>query len=332
MDIIKRGETGVVTARRKKRVKEERKSIFEIYRSPKTIKDYMFYLKDFLNFVYEGEGDIRGDELIDLMKDIDKTDVEDYISHLVDERGLKKTSINKILSALKSLYKEMEKNGFDNPFKYIELFKVGRNIDNILKLSFEDIKKIIGLYKIKGEKEYRNITILYTLFYTGMRSQELLNLKFKHIFVREGSYYIKLEQTKSGREQYKSVYGILADKLNEYKNYLQSLYSIDDEEIEEQYIFSSSVKNNTQLSYRALYDLVQNFGKLIGKDISPHNIRHAVATELSINGADLLEIRDFLGHADTRVTEVYINAKSVLEKKVLEKLPSLSSLDDVAGK
>ena len=292
----------------------------------------MFYLKDFLNFVYEEEGDIRGDELIDLMKDIDKTDVEDYISHLVDERQLKKTSINKILSALKSLYKEMEKNGFDNPFKYIELFKVGRNIDNILKLSFEDIKKIIGLYKIKGEKEYRNITILYTLFYTGMRSQELLNLKFKHILVREGSYYIKLEQTKSGREQYKSVYGILADKLNEYKNYLQSLYSIDDEEIEEQYVFSSSVKNNTQLSYRALYDLVQNFGKLIGKDISSHNIRHAVATELSINGADLLEIRDFLGHADTRVTEVYINAKSVLEKKVLEKLPSLSSLDDVAGK
>lgn len=332
MDIIKRGETGVVTARRKKRVKEERKSIFEIYRSPKTIKDYMFYLKDFLNFVYEGEGDIRGDELIDLMKDIDKTDVEDYISHLVDERQLKKTSINKILSALKSLYKEMEKNGFDNPFKYIELFKVGRNIDNILKLSFEDIKKIIGLYKIKGEKEYRNITILYTLFYTGMRSQELLNLKFKHILVREGSYYIKLEQTKSGREQYKSVYGILADKLNEYKNYLQSLYSIDDDEIEEQYVFSSSVKNNTQLSYRALYDLVQNFGKLIGKDISPHNIRHAVATELSINGADLLEIRDFLGHADTRVTEVYINAKSVLEKKVLEKLPSLSPLDDVSGK
>lgn len=332
MEIIKRGETGVVTARRKKRVKEERKSIFEIYRSPKTIKDYMFYLKDFLNFVYEGEGDIRGDELIDLMKDIDKTDVEDYISHLVDERGLKKTSINKILSALKSLYKEMEKNGFDNPFKYVELFKVGRNIDNILKLSFEDIKKIIGLYKIKGEKEYRNITILYTLFYTGMRSQELLNLKFKHILEREGSYYIKLEQTKSGREQYKSVYEILADKLNEYKSYLQSLYSINDEEIEEQYVFSSSVKNNTQLSYRALYDLVQNFGKLIGKDISPHNIRHAVATELSINGADLLEIRDFLGHADTRVTEVYINAKSVLEKKVLEKLPSLSSLDEASGK
>lgn len=328
MDIIKRGETGVEVSRRKKRNKETRKSIFEIYRSQKTMKDYMFYLKDFLNFVYEGEGDIRGEELIDLMKDIDKTDIEDYISHLIDERKLKKTSINKILSALKSLYKEMEKNGFDNPFKYVELFKTARNIDNILKLSFEDIKKIIGQYKIKGEKEYRNITILYTLFYTGMRSQELINLKFKHILQREGSYYIKLEQTKSGREQYKSVHDNLATKLKEYKTYLQELYMIDDEDIEEHYVFSSSIEKNTQLSYKALYNLVQNMGKLIGKDISPHNVRHAVATELSINGADLLEIRDFLGHADTRVTEVYINAKSVLEKKVLEKLPSLSALDD----
>ena len=226
----------------------------------------------------------------------------------------------------------MEKNGYENPFKYVELFKVSRNIDNVLKLSFEDIKKIIGQYKINGEKDYRNVNILYTLFYTGMRSQELINLKFKHILEREGSYYIKLEETKSGREQYKSVHNILVQRLKEYKEYLQALYNIDDAKIEEQYVFSSSVEKNTQLSYRALYDLVQNMGKLIGKDISPHNVRHAVATELSINGADILEIRDFLGHADTRVTEVYINAKSILEKRVLEKLPAFSSLEDIEEK
>lgn len=62
-------------------------------------------------------------------------------------------------------------------------------------------------------------------------------------------------------------------------------------------------------------------GKVVGLDISPHNIRHAIATELSSNGADLLEIRDFLGHSDTRVTEIYINAKSLLDKKVISKIP-----------
>lgn len=325
MEIIKREETRLDIPRRKKREKENRKSIFEIYRSQKTIKDYLFYLKDFLYYIYEGEN-IRSDELIDLMKDIEKQDIEDYITHLIEDRKLKKTSINKILSALKSLYKEMEKNGFENPFKYIELFKVSRNIDNVLKLSAEDIKKIISLYNTRGEKEYRNITILYTLFYTGMRSSELIGLKFKNLLNREGNYFFKLEQTKSGKEQYKSLYDVLVKKLLEYKKYKQNIFSISSDEIDEQYIFNSSIEKNTPLSYRTLYDIIQNFGKLINKDISPHNIRHAVATELSLNGADILEIRDFLGHADTKVTEVYINAKSVLEKRVLEKLPDLEKI------
>lgn len=75
------------------------------------------------------------------------------------------------------------------------------------------------------------------------------------------------------------------------------------------------------MTYKALYKIIQEMGKIIGKDISPHNIRHAIATELSANGADIVEIRDFLGHENTRVTEVYINAKSMLDKKVISKIP-----------
>ena len=95
----------------------------------------------------------------------------------------------------------------------------------------------------------------------------------------------------------------------------------------ESFVFSSSFQKNKPLSYRALYNIVQDMGQVINKDISPHNIRHAIATELSLNGADLIEIRDFLGHSDTKVTEVYINAKSLIEKKVLEKIP-IQSMDE----
>jgi integrase/recombinase XerD len=48
-----------------------------------------------------------------------------------------------------------------------------------------------------------------------------------------------------------------------------------------------------------------------------------VATELSLQGADILEIRDFLGHSDSKVTEIYINARNILEKKALNRLPKL---------
>lgn len=327
MDIVIKEKGTLSTQRRKKRSKEDRKSIFEIYRSKKTIKDYFFYLKDFLNYVYDGDNPIEGEELIQLMSEIEKEDVEDYLAHLLNERKMKKTSVNKIISGLKSLYKELEKHGYENPVKHINHFKVSRDIENILKLSFEDIKEIIGKYKITNDKEYRNITILYTLFYTGMRSEELLNLQYKHILKRDGEYFLKLEKTKSGKEQYKPLHDFLVNKLNEYQDYVSNLYNIDFNDFEERYVFPSSFEKNKKLSYRALYTLIQNMGKLINKEISPHNVRHAIATELSLNGADLIEIRDFLGHADTKVTEVYINAKSIIQKRVLEKIP-MPSIDE----
>lgn len=321
-ELINKEKNEVTTRRRKKREKENKKSIFEIYKSEKTMKDYLFYLNDFLLFVYDNGEPIQRDEIVELMSDITEEDVEDYLSHLLYERNLKKTSVNKIISGLKSLYKELEKHNIKNPFKFIKLFKTARNLDNILKVSFEDVKRILDTYKVFGEKEYRNTIVLYTLFYTGMRSQELINVRYNNILKRDNDYFIKLEKTKSGREQYKPLHEILVKKLQEYKNFIMTMYSISEEEMEERFVFPSSFEKNTQLSYKALYNIIQEMGKSVGMDISPHNIRHAIATELSTNGADILEIRDFLGHADTRVTEIYINAKSILDKKVISKLPN----------
>lgn len=318
---MNRGSTEVTTRRRKKRDKENKKSIFEIYRSEKTMKDYLFYLNDFLLFVYDNGEPIQKDEIIELMSDITEEDIEDYLSHLLYERNLKKTSVNKIMSALKSLYKELEKYNIQNPLKHIKLFKTGRNLDNILKVSYEDIKNILKNYKVTGEKEYRNTIIMNTLFYTGMRSQELLDLEYRNILKRDEDYFIKIEKSKSGKELYKPIHPTLVEKLKEFKDYIMKMYGFSSEDMEERFVFSSHYEKNTKLSYKALYNIIQDMGKVVGLDISPHNIRHAIATELSSNGADLLEIRDFLGHSDTRVTEIYINAKSLLDKKVISKIP-----------
>ena len=320
-NLINRGSTEVTTRRRKKRDKENKKSIFEIYRSEKTMKDYLFYLNDFLLFVYDNGEPIQKDEVIELMSDITEEDIEDYLSHLLYERNLKKTSVNKIMSALKSLYKELEKYNIQNPLKHIKLFKTGRNLDNILKVSYEDIKNILKNYKVTGEKEYRNTVIMNTLFYTGMRSQELLDLEYRNILKRDEDYFIKIEKSKSGKELYKPIHPTLVEKLKEFKDYIMKMYGFSSEDMEERFVFSSHYEKNTKLSYKALYNIIQDMGKVVGLDISPHNIRHAIATELSSNGADLLEIRDFLGHSDTRVTEIYINAKSLLDKKVISKIP-----------
>ena len=323
MFIKKLENDSIKISTRKKRNHINEKKIFEIYKSEKTLADYQFYLEKFLNFVYEGNENIQMEELIPLMVSVDEKDVNNFIIHLFEERNMKKSSVNKVLSSLKSLYKELENYGYNNPFGKIKLFKVNRNIDSVLKISYKDIKKIIELYSVNNFSTYRNLTILQTLFYSGMRSSELINLKFEHLLNRDGLFYFKLLKTKSGYEQYKPLHHSLERKIMEYKKVYQSLHQIPDNKIGEYYIFSSKPENNKQLSYRSLYDIIEKMGLLIDKNISPHSIRHAVATELSLNNADLLEIRDFLGHSNTKVTEIYIDAKNILEKRVLNKLPSL---------
>ena len=317
-----------ITPVRRRKIESPKKSIFEIYKSEKTMKDYLFYLNDFLSYIFEIQG--TGEEqYIRFMLETTEEDAENYLSHLLYERNLKKTSVNKIMLGLKSLYDELERiyerakrEKYINPFRFFKKFKTARNLDNILKLSFENIQEILEKYAVCGEKEYRNTVIFYTLFYTGMRSQELLDLKYKNILKRDTDYFIKLEKTKSGREQYKPLHDILVEKLKNYKQYVMQMYGFSEEEMEERYVFPSFYNKNSRLTYNALYNIIHDMGKTIGADISPHNIRHAVATELSANGADILEIRDFLGHSDTRVTEVYINAKSLMDKKVLGKIPT----------
>jgi integrase/recombinase XerD len=323
MDIIRR-DTDLSIPKKRRRNRDENGTIFSIYKSEKTLKDYMFHLTDFLKFIYEFDGNLKSEDTMKMMNNIEKEDIEDYLKHLLNERKLKKSSINKSISSLKSLYKELEKNGYNNPFKYIPLFKTSKhNLDNVLKLSYEELKEIIANYKVASDKSFRNLVILYTLFYTGLRSSELINLKYEDIIERQGSIVLRLKETKSGKEQYKPLHDECYKKILELRNYIVELYKIDVEDISENYIFPSNFETNEKMSYNNLYRIIKEKGIIIGKDISPHNIRHTVATELSLRGADILEIRDFLGHADTKVTEVYINAKNILEKRAITKLPKL---------
>lgn len=302
-------------------------SLFSFYKSPKTLKDYMFYLKDFLNYIYEDVDMVNQSQIIKMMSEVTKLEIEEYITHLITERKLKNTSINKIIFALKSLYKELEKRELPNPIKFFPTLKMNKfSYENILKLSYSEIKKILDKFSISDDKSLRDYTILVTLFYTGMRSSELLNLKYINILQRNDEFIIKLEKTKSGKEQFKSLHKKAYEKILIYKNYMQSLYSIPDEDLNSIFIFSSNYSKNKPMSYNNLYKIIQKMGNTINKNISPHNIRHTVATELSLNGADILEIRDFLGHSDSKVTEIYINAKNILEKKALNRLPDIDEI------
>ena len=95
-----------ITPVRRRKINNSGKSIFEIYKSEKTMKDYLFYLKDFLSYIFEIQK-AEEEQYLRFMLETTEEDVENYLSHLLHERNLKKTSVNKIMSWLKSLYDEV---------------------------------------------------------------------------------------------------------------------------------------------------------------------------------------------------------------------------------
>jgi integrase len=182
-----------------KELKEFNYNLLTGIKSDKTLSDYFMYLMDFLRNIYEiGDHNPDNTEVLKMLYNVTKEDISNYIMLLKNERELKHSSINKIISALKHFFKEIETrdDSFINPIKNIKFFKKEPlDPEKILRLTKDDIRKMIDSIEIRNEKDLRNILIMKTLYYTGMRSDELRSLTYKQILEKDGKYMIRLDKT-----------------------------------------------------------------------------------------------------------------------------------------
>ena len=299
-------------------------------KSDKTLSDYFIYLMDFLRNIYElGDHEPDNTEVVKMLYNVNKEDISNYIMLLKNQRELKHSSINKIISALKHFFKEIETRdeGFINPIKNIKYFKKDSvDPEKILRLTKEDIKKMIDSIEVLNEKNLRNQMIMKTLYYTGMRSDELRSLTYKQILEKEGKYIIKLDKTKSQKIQYIPLAKKLAIEILDYKKNIQYNFNITDKTIENNYIFPAFFEKNSKLTANSLNYMIKSIAKTtINKDISAHFFRHAIATEmlLSDNNISISDVQDFLRHADIKTTKIYDDAIELKKQNTVEKIPEL---------
>lgn len=299
-------------------------------KSEKTLSDYFMYLMDFLKNIYElGDHEPDNNEIIKMLYNITKEDISNYIMLLKNLRGLKHSSINKIISALKHFFKEIETRDerFINPIKNIKFFKKDPvDPEKILRLTKENIKKMIDSVDVHTEKDLRNILIMKTLYYTGMRSDELRSLTYNQILEKDNKFIIKLDKTKSQKIQYIPLLKKLALELLEYKANIQYTFRIDDKDIENMFVFPAFYEKNSKLTANSLNFMIKSIAKpIINKDISAHYFRHAIATEmlLSDNNISISDVQDFLRHADIKTTKIYDDAIELKKQNTIEKIPEL---------
>lgn len=238
----------------------------KIFKSAETWKYYYFHLKSSFRF-------------FSCVEDLNSQKIKQYVIFLKDN-GLSNKTINKKILALKTMCKYFNidvKELFDFP-KLREVQKKPHY------LSEKDIIKLLDYIKNSNMKNKNKAIVLLFLF-TGIRLNELVNIKRSNIDLQRR--IIKLEETKTRNERYVPYRPILDEYL---KNYLMSCVE------EKPFYFSKR-------TIQAIFERICQ--KLNFSQISPHTLRHTFATYLCSKNFNLEKLRILLGHSNLRTTQLY---------------------------
>ena len=268
--------------------------------SKHTIRSYKLDLKQFALFLKEYDIDLN-------IVDIDKSVIQNYIQTISKSKMGDKTLLRKV-STIKSLFKFLILHDFIK-FNISELIpspKIAKKIPTYLtKKQVEDLMKIPDL-STKAGIMHRSILELF--YSTGIRISELVNIKIEN--VEMSSKIIKV-MGKGNKERIV----ILGDEaLIAIKNY------IDIKKNENIFLYPTLNKNNkkSHLSVNYVYKMVKKYLSYVSRDdkLSPHSLRHSFATHLLDNGADLMSVKDLLGHEDLSSTQIYTHVTINKMKKI----------------
>lgn len=157
---------------------------------------------------------------------------------------------------------------------------------------------------------WRDYTMIALFYVTGMRREELSRLDLADVDSRRGLIRVigkgnKERLVPAGESTAKD----LKDYLLHRENFLRTLKS----EVRSSALFLN--KTGSRLSVRSIDRLVKAFGKRHGLDFTPHALRHSFATHLLENGADLMLIKEILGHSSLSTTQKYTHVTAESMKR-----------------
>lgn len=225
--------------------------------------------------------------------------LKDFVQQIA-EIGMSPNTQSRMVSGIRSFYKYLllEDKIETDPSELLETPKIGRKLpDTLSNQEVEDMINAVDLSKPEGE---RNRAILETLYGSGLRVSELVNLKISNIYFNDGFMRIL---GKGSKERLVPLGGISARRISEYIKQIR--IHADVKKGAEDFVFLN--RRGNPLSRVMIFNIVKRSATDAGlkKSISPHTLRHSFATELIQRGADLRAVQDMLGHESITTTEIY---------------------------
>ena len=254
-----------------------------------------------------------------------------YAMNLLNN-GLKRTSINRKLSALHSFYKFlcrrsvgiMTYNPFDSDEGCIRFKNAQKNYIAKRALVTDEVKTMFDLAKMDNSIiGVRDLLVLELLATTGMRRAEICEIKIGDIQLTQGVYAINIVG-KGNKERIIVASNEVMGIINKYMNMRGITFKDKDE-----YLLVSHANRKSgsgKVSTNMIYRIVKHYAELADIDpdtISPHTLRHTFATQCIGMGTPIQDVQQLMGHASINTTELYNHSFNIINNNPAEKLTSM---------
>lgn len=268
--------------------------------SERTVRAYARDLREVQEFlaVYYGTSDWR-------WSGVDRLAIRSFMGDCSTRRGLAKRSIARKLSALRSFFRFLHADERipSNPARAVRSPRLERRLPGFL--TRQQMESLLANAEARasegGFHGARNLAIVELFYSTGLRVSELQQLDVRHLdLVSERVRVLG----KGRKERIVPVGRIAIGALRTYENRREELIaSVDGADPRALFLG----RTGRRLTVRQIQNVVRGFLDRVSEDVglSTHSLRHSFATHLVDGGADLMAVKELLGHASLSTTQVY---------------------------
>lgn len=213
--------------------------------------------------------------------------------------GIHPRSQARVLSSIRSFYHFLiyKNKRDDDPTELLESPKTGLRLPEVL--SVKEIDRIIEAIDLSKAEGQRNKAIVETLYGSGLRVSELINIELSKIYFAEG--YMLVE----GKGSKQRLVPLSPQSIRQIELWKVDRNLMKVKKGSEDVLFLN--RRGAKLTRAMIFTIVKELAAMAGirKNVSPHTFRHSFATHLLENGANLRAIQQLLGHESITTTELY---------------------------
>ncbi|MBQ5891530.1 MAG: tyrosine-type recombinase/integrase [Bacteroidales bacterium] len=236
-----------------------------------------------------------------------------HLEEFLWQINLKNSSTRRIISGIKAYFKFLVLTDRldNNPCELLETSRIEKLLPVVL--SHEEIQKMLSVIDKSTYHGFRDSVIIEVLYACGLRISELLNLKKGDIYFKHE--YIKV-LGKGNKERLVPIGEKALQLLDLYiRNHRSKLKKIDQKCKDIVFLNRRGRKLTRQYVFLAIKTAAQQAE--IKKNIHPHILRHSFASALVKGGANLIVVKEMMGHASVVSTEIYTHLDTIHLRETL---------------